>query len=433
MLTYNELIQEELSTLNDYQKSFDIILKYGSIYKRLDEKSILINQKELLTFPLWNQNSSFTPDTSSVTISVDGPDLTFTGKQFKYGFTSEDAGTQYFGVHPYEKIYFLSQSFGYVLDIDTYDFDTKHENILFYYGYANYDGSGSQLNSIAGGAPSEILNSTPSKILYRAIRNQFTENDQKIKLQDYTEINDFFYIKIPRQIYREELLKKSFELTLANSNGAVLTVTDDAVTNFTKVNDSQFVSVVSGTLNTYYTSSNLAGSNLYSNKIIYGILDTKNGYILLHAKKIADYFTEMGGGMGYVTTGNTTVTQEYRYTGNTENTTFNFYANLRGFTNILYSGSIASPFTLSGLETYTYDAYYIEVGASEFNRSTNPTYLTGSANNTFKPIYLKEDFVYITTIGLYNDDGDLLAVAKLSRPVLKKRDDVKLFKINISI
>ena len=44
-----------------------------------------------------------------------------------------------------------------------------------------------------------------------------------------------------------------------------------------------------------------------------------------------------------------------------------------------------------------------------------------------------DDFVYISSIGLYNDNGELLAVAKLSKPILKKRGEVKLFKINLSI
>jgi hypothetical protein len=435
MVTYNQLIQDELSTLNDYDKSHDLISNYGSIYKKLNESDIVLNQKELLSFPLWNNTSQFVPNTASVTINVNGPDPSYSAWQFKYGFTDEELGSQYFGLHPNEKKYFLSQSLGYVIDEITAATDFNHNNVLFYYGYGNYDGSGSQKNTIDATAPAEILNSTPSKILYRSIRNQILDTDGKLKMDDSTEINDFFYIKIPRQIYKEKLLKKSLQLTLSGTNNISLQLTDDGTTNYNPVDTNPIVPIISGTLQTYYTGSeNAGGGKQYSTKIYYGIFDTNNGYIILNAEKVGKYFASNGSAIGYTTASNTTLAlPSYTYDGNSGGTLFKYYVNLRGFATALYSGSIKSPFLLKGLETYTYDTYYVNVGAYDFNRSSNPTYLTGSNLNTFKPNLLQEDFVYITTIGLYNDDGDLLAIAKLSKPILKKRGDAKLFKINISI
>ena len=67
--------------------------------------------------------------------------------------------------------------------------------------------------------------------------------------------------------------------------------------------------------------------------------------------------------------------------------------------------------------------YFCRAHHSEFNYSTNPTYLTGSkirvkTNATDTPVS------YITTIGLYNDNNELMAVSKLSEP-LKKTPDVE--------
>ncbi len=67
--------------------------------------------------------------------------------------------------------------------------------------------------------------------------------------------------------------------------------------------------------------------------------------------------------------------------------------------------------------------YFCRAHHSEFNYSTNPTYLTGSkirvkTNASDTPVS------YITTIGLYNDNNELMAVAKLSEP-LKKTPDVE--------
>ncbi len=67
--------------------------------------------------------------------------------------------------------------------------------------------------------------------------------------------------------------------------------------------------------------------------------------------------------------------------------------------------------------------YFCRAHHSEFNYSTNPTYLTGSkirvkTNASDTPVS------YITTIGLYNDNNELMAVSKLSEP-LKKTPDVE--------
>lgn len=62
--------------------------------------------------------------------------------------------------------------------------------------------------------------------------------------------------------------------------------------------------------------------------------------------------------------------------------------------------------------------YFCRANHNEFNYSTNPTYVDGSkirvkVNSTDEPV------AYITSIGLYNDNGELMATAKLSEPLKK--------------
>ena len=62
--------------------------------------------------------------------------------------------------------------------------------------------------------------------------------------------------------------------------------------------------------------------------------------------------------------------------------------------------------------------YFCRVGHNDFNYSTNPTYLKDSK------IMVKEStsdapVSYITSVGLYSSDNELLAVAKLSEPLRK--------------
>ena len=58
------------------------------------------------------------------------------------------------------------------------------------------------------------------------------------------------------------------------------------------------------------------------------------------------------------------------------------------------------------------------VNSGEFNYSSNPTYLSGSKIVT-KSQPTDEPVSYITTVGLYSADNELLAVAKLSEPIKK--------------
>lgn len=62
--------------------------------------------------------------------------------------------------------------------------------------------------------------------------------------------------------------------------------------------------------------------------------------------------------------------------------------------------------------------YFCRVGNSDFNYSSNPTYLTGS-QIVVKNTPTDDPVAYFTTVGLYSADNELLAVAKLSEPLRK--------------
>jgi len=62
--------------------------------------------------------------------------------------------------------------------------------------------------------------------------------------------------------------------------------------------------------------------------------------------------------------------------------------------------------------------YFCRVNHNEFNYSSNPTYVSGSRIQV-KTQATDEPVAYITTVGLYNDNNELLATAKLSEPLKK--------------
>lgn len=65
--------------------------------------------------------------------------------------------------------------------------------------------------------------------------------------------------------------------------------------------------------------------------------------------------------------------------------------------------------------------YFCRVNNSEFNYSSNPTYLSQS-KLVVKEFATDAPISYITTVGLYNSNRELMAVAKLSEPLKKTPD-----------
>ena len=79
--------------------------------------------------------------------------------------------------------------------------------------------------------------------------------------------------------------------------------------------------------------------------------------------------------------------------------------------------------------------YFVRVKNFEYNSSENPTWRTGS-NNEIREEFYNEPKTFITTIGLYDGDdvnvpGKLVAVAKLSKPLLKTPDSEALVRIRL--
>ena len=62
--------------------------------------------------------------------------------------------------------------------------------------------------------------------------------------------------------------------------------------------------------------------------------------------------------------------------------------------------------------------YFCRAHHNEFNYSTNPTYLSSSKLRV-KNVASDSPVSYVTTVGLYSADNELLATAKLSEPLKK--------------
>jgi hypothetical protein len=100
-----------------------------------------------------------------------------------------------------------------------------------------------------------------------------------------------------------------------------------------------------------------------------------------------------------------------------------------------FADILQSPYTASYRSTLTtYELGVVtKIDAGDFNMSLNPT-LTADNDVTYHSFVTGSDFApYITTIGLYDDYGQLLAIGKVAQPI-RKRNDVDInFLVRIDI
>ena len=82
-------------------------------------------------------------------------------------------------------------------------------------------------------------------------------------------------------------------------------------------------------------------------------------------------------------------------------------------------------------ETVTSTHFFVRVKNGEYNFSNNPTFVTGSVGELQQPTFIGDPKTYITSIGMYNDRQELLAVAKLSKPIQKSFSNEALVKVKL--
>lgn len=99
----------------------------------------------------------------------------------------------------------------------------------------------------------------------------------------------------------------------------------------------------------------------------------------------------------------------------------------------------------SNLPVYT-RSYFIKVADYEFNHTLNPTAQLGSTilsysgskylqpSGIYAPNVTGSDFQpYITTVGLYNDSNELIAVGKLAQPLPKPADTELTIQVKLDV
>lgn len=103
-------------------------------------------------------------------------------------------------------------------------------------------------------------------------------------------------------------------------------------------------------------------------------------------------------------------------------------ASLQSLFNILVSSPVF--LTSTSQETVTSNYVFARTRNSECNYTTNPSLISGSGEIRFTSL-IENPQTFPTTVGLYNDNLDLLAVAKLSSPLKKDFTKESLLRIKL--
>ena len=88
-------------------------------------------------------------------------------------------------------------------------------------------------------------------------------------------------------------------------------------------------------------------------------------------------------------------------------------------------------FTARNEEEISSTHYFVRAKNKRYNFSNNNTWVSGSSGEMKYTSMWNDPKVYITTVGLYNDNNELLATAKLSKPVQKSYDRELLIKVRL--
>jgi hypothetical protein len=90
-----------------------------------------------------------------------------------------------------------------------------------------------------------------------------------------------------------------------------------------------------------------------------------------------------------------------------------------------------SGFQLNSQETVSSDYIFVRVNNAEYNYSTNPTFTSGSSGAVLYDTMIYSPQTFVTTIGLYNNNSELLAVAKMSQALVKDFTKEALIRVKL--
>lgn len=302
--------------------------------------------------------------------------------------------------------------------------------------YGNFQG---ELGSGSFNTDTGSIKAFPTKTIYTQYKNLLlgtSDVDGKFSFKSGSssqtiDADDIFVLSFSSYKMKDRVDEGVFEITLTGSVGSI-----------TLRDDSPFLTQASAVYNLITGSINDQTAVLPAYPGV-GLLYPQDGIVILNAQRL-DQLIGLGGATnnisgtvgvtGNICPANYSSASISTITWNDQNieTTVNHKVL---FWSIQNSGGIVK---VRKSEYVPARHYFVRVKNRDFNYSNNPTYVyDGTEDNIHaRGTIRNEDFIsdprtYITTVGLYNDNNELVAVAKLSRPALKSFDNELLVKVRL--
>jgi len=353
------------------------------IYKRFGEFDKVNAKVEIVTTGLWANDSG-------------SLNLFFTASTQ----TTAQSGKYYYNVY------------------DQNPLTSETEEVQFAIAYGHVDGSGSVDLATDDNA---LL---PTKATYAQYKSMLLDpTDTKFQFDNAsgvaTDANGIYIINVARARYREKMDAGNWSLSLSGSNG-LFTFIDNSGKKF---GDSYGLSgnvfkVVRGSLNLGTQSeATITATTDSGTGEGYGEFYPDRGIIILNARAVGttvgNVWNEAYQSQGSLVPSNSTA------------------ADMENHKRLYYAIKNGKDFEARRTENISTQHFFVRATNRQFNYSNNPTYI--DANGFFtEPTFETDPQTFVTTVGLYNDSNELIAVAKTSQPIVKSFDKEVLIKVKLS-
>ena len=342
----------------------------ADIYKAFTADDIVAGDAQTISQPIWSENMN--PYSASAASGI--------------GFFTSSAQ--------------LSQSGDYYMNI-------YHRNpqsdanaaIQFALAYGNKDGSGSvgDANTVGNNA-----NDTPSRAIYSQYRNMLLPPTDSVFSFGGVDSKEIVVINIARSRFRQKVDPGNWELRLGSGSTGFLSSYSTFI-DASGAGENPTINEAGRVFGIYSGSGGVTSS--INSTTQYGLFYPDQGVFVFHAGLLRANLGMPFNSASAVQARNH-VTMSLRVSGSTY-------------------------FQARSEEKITSTHFFVRVTNKQFNFSNNPTFVTGSTGTFLHSSMLRNPSVYITTIGMYDDSNQLLAVAKLSKPLLKSFNREALIKVKL--
>ena len=274
----------------------------------------------------------------------------------------------------------------------------------------------------AGSGSLSVSDDSPSQAIYSQYAQTLLEDNKTTFEFNSVSTQHIYAINIQRARLKDRLDPGNFQLNLARLSGS-------SHTNLTHTGSNVHVD---STLNKVIRLIDDSGDSLQTQNQIGRVFNLVSGSISAGVYSPKTYYGSVYPEQGVIILNADTVDTNLEFNSVTS-------SNLNGdnafklFTSISGAHSISTSdgFQARSEEEVKSTFYFVRARNGEYNFSNNPSFSSGSNGIFTQTTFINDPKVYITTIGLYNEHQELLAVAKLSQPILKSFSREALIKVKL--